>query len=135
MRDNFIQLFPKLKVTSRSEVYAFISNWLYPSQNEKALLIEKALYKREAAGDIQIDAGVVLPHVESQLVENSLVAVIRPLVPIKHWHATIENVDLIIVVLLAPNQSGEAKQRLVDFMRQLADGEYLNKLRTMTISD
>ncbi|MFS0927395.1 PTS sugar transporter subunit IIA [Enterococcus durans] len=131
MDDNLIQLFSEVEVTNRSEAYEFISNKFYPNGNEKALLIRQALYKREDTGNIQIDEGVVLPHIEDEIVDQTFVAIIQPKKVIQRWSSEIANIDLIIAVLLSPNESNEEKKQIARFMRQLADEDFIKRLKTI----
>ncbi|MBE8847999.1 PTS sugar transporter subunit IIA [Enterococcus durans] len=131
MDDNLIQLFSEVEVTNRGETYEFISNKFYPDGNEKALLIRQALYKREDTGNIQIDEGVVLPHIEDEIVDQTFVAIIQPKKVIQRWSSEIANIDLIIAVLLSPNESNEEKKQIARFMRQLADEDFIKRLKTI----
>ncbi|MDB1652173.1 PTS sugar transporter subunit IIA [Enterococcus durans] len=131
MKDNFIQLFSEVEVANRDEAYEFISNQLFPNENEKALLIRQALYKREDTGNIQIDEGVVLPHIEDEIVDQTFVAIIQPKKVIQRWSSEIANIDLIIAVLLSPNESNEEKKQIARFMRQLADEDFIKRLKTI----
>ncbi|STP30757.1 PTS sugar transporter subunit IIA [Enterococcus durans] len=135
MKDNFIQLFSEVEVANRDEAYEFISNQLFPNENEKALLIRKALYEREDTGNIQIDEGVVLPHIENEAVTETFVAIIQPKALIKRWSGEISDIDLIITILLSPNEDPETKKQLAAFMRQLADEDFLTELKTIKNSE
>ena len=55
---------------------------------------------------------------------------IRPQQPITEWSERMAKVELLIVVLLAENETLAVKRQLADFMRQLADPDYLDELKT-----
>lgn len=131
MNDNLIQLFSEIEISNREEAYEFISSQLFSQGSAEALLLKHALYEREETGNIQIDEGVILPHIESELVNQSFVAIIQPKVRIKYWSSEIANIELLIVILLSPNESEEGKHKIIDFMRKLADEEFVDHLKTI----
>lgn len=129
MIDNFVETFDQIALTSKAETYEWISQQVFPASKEKAQAIQQALFEREEAGDIQIEEGVILPHLEHPALAKTQVWVIRPQQPITEWSERISQVELIIVVLLAENETLAVKRQLADFMRKLADPDYLDELK------
>lgn len=129
MIDNFVELFDQMSLASKVATYEWISQQVFPTSKEKAQAIQQALFEREEAGDIQIEEGVILPHLEHPILAKTQVWVIRPQQPITEWSERISKVELLIVVLLAENETLAVKRQLADFMRQLADPDYLDELK------
>lgn len=129
MIDNFVEIVDQIALTSKAETYEWISQQVFPTSKEKAQAIQQALFEREEAGDIQIEEGVILPHLEHPALAKTQVWVIRPQQPITEWSERISKVELLIVVLLAENETLAVKRQLADFMRQLADPDYLDELK------
>ncbi|OTP24946.1 PTS sugar transporter subunit IIA [Enterococcus mundtii] len=129
MIDNFVETFDQIALTSKAETYEWVSQHVFPASKEEAQAIQQALFQREAVGDIQIEEGVILPHLEHPALAKTQVWVIRPQQPITEWSERIFQVELIIVVLLAENETLAVKRQLADFMRKLADPDYLDELK------
>ncbi|MRI75116.1 PTS sugar transporter subunit IIA [Enterococcus mundtii] len=129
MIDNFVELFDQMSLASKVATYEWISQQVFPTSKEKAQAIQQALFEREEAGDIQIEECVILPHLEHPALAKTQVWVIRPQQPIIEWSERISKVELLIVVLLAENETLAVKRQLADFMRQLADPDYLDELK------
>ena len=129
MIDNFVETFDQIALTSKAETYEWISQQVFPTSKEQAQAIQQALFEREEAGDIQIEEGVILPHLEHPALGKTQVWVIRPQQPITEWSERMAKVELLIVVLLAENEILAVKRQLADFMRQLADPDYLDELK------
>ncbi|MCA6775380.1 MULTISPECIES: PTS sugar transporter subunit IIA [Enterococcus] len=129
MIDNFVELFDQMSLASKVATYEWISQQVFPTSKEKAQAIQQALFEREEAGDIQIEECVILPHLEHPALAKTQVWVIRPQQPITEWSERISKVELLIVVLLAENETLAVKRQLADFMRQLADPDYLDELK------
>ncbi|MGG5305182.1 hypothetical protein IGJ83_003057 [Enterococcus pernyi] len=129
MIDNFVELFDQMSLASKVATYEWISQQVFPTSKEKAQAIQQVLFEREEAGDIQIEEGVILPHLEHPILAKTQVWVIRPQQPITEWSERISKVELLIVVLLAENETLAVKRQLADFMRQLADPDYLDELK------
>lgn len=129
MIDNFVELFDQMSLASKVATYEWISQQVFPTSKEKAQAIQQVLFEREEAGDIQIEEGVILPHLEHPILAKTQVWVIRPQQPITEWSERISKVELLIVVLLAENETLAVKRQLADFMRQLADPAYLDELK------
>ncbi|MBO0462266.1 PTS sugar transporter subunit IIA [Enterococcus sp. DIV1298c] len=129
MTDNFAEIFDEIALTSKVATYEWISEQAFPTSKEAAQMIYQALLEREAAGDIQIEEGVILPHLEHSALTKTQIWLIRPEEPITEWSERIAQVELIIVVLLAENETLAVKRRLADFMRKLADPDYLDDLK------
>ena len=130
MIDNFVEIVDQIALTSKAETYEWISQQVFPTSKEMAQAIQQALFEREKAGDIQIEEGVILPHLEHPALAKTQVWVIRPQQPITEWSERMAKVELLIVVLLAENETLAVKRQLADFMRQLADPDYLDELKT-----
>lgn len=136
MNDKLIQLYRGVALASSKESYDFISQVLYPTDSQLAEQLVTELDQRERTGNLQIDEGVVLPHIESDLIKKTTIMILQPVTPIETWNDTIAKIDLVIVVLLSSQESKEGKQRVAAFMRKLADEDFLNELRNLkTIGD
>lgn len=129
MTDNFLKIFDQIKLASKIETYDWISQQVFPTSKEKSYVIKQSLFEREEVGDIQIEEGVILPHIENPVIDKTQIWLIRPQQPIKEWSERIEQVELLIVVLLAENEKLIVKQRVADFMRKLADSDYIADLK------
>ncbi len=129
MKDNLFQIFIDCPLQTRDEAYQFISEKLFPENPTEVLQIKEALYEREKNGNIQIDEKVVLPHIENASVKETAILIIQPRQPIKNWQPNIASVELIIAVLLPEQETDTVKRQIADFMRRLADPEFLNRLQ------
>lgn len=63
--------------------------------NKKEQIVQ-ALLEREETGDIQIDEGVLLPHIENQLVKATKVIILPLEQRIANWNPAIQQVELIL---------------------------------------
>lgn len=117
-----------MNLTSSEEVYTFLAERM---SKVNILLAKEMFYDRENNGSIQIDDGVVLPHIENSSIENTSIVIIQLQKPIKNWSSTINNIDLVIGVLLSPSNK-QQKIRVASFMKKLAYEENIIQLRTST---
>ncbi len=129
MKNDFIQLFSNVEINDRNEAYTYISHKLFEN-DEQALVVKKALYDREKVGNIQIDTGVVLPHIENEAITETFVAVIQPKETIRDWSKEIKEIELIVAILLSPKETKERKMQIAGFIRKLADEDYIKQLKT-----
>lgn len=111
---------------SREQVYDYLANITAPGHKQS--IIDGLLY-RENVGDISIEDGVIMPHVESEFLMESEVVIISVDNPIRLWNEEIKNVDLIIAIFLRTNESIEVKKEIRDFSRSLANKDNIKKLR------
>lgn len=111
---------------TREEVYDYLAGKTAP--DHKKSIVDGLLY-RENIGDISIEDGVIMPHVESGFLKESEIVIISMNRPINNWSKDIENVDLIIAIFLKDNECLEVKKEIRDFSRSLANEENIIKLR------
>jgi len=127
MKDNLFFLYRDMNFLSRDEVYTFLDKKISTSPG---LSVKNAFYEREAKGSIQIEEGVVLPHIEDSKIKNSSIIILPLKQNIKDWNLTIKNIDLIVGIVLCPADE-EAKIRVVNFIRKLANENIINQLRRL----
>ncbi|WP_339217478.1 PTS sugar transporter subunit IIA [Ornithinibacillus sp. FSL M8-0202] len=116
------------ELKTKEEVYTFIADMVCrdnPSQKEE---IVNQLYQRENVGSILIAEHVMLPHMESDLIEKSQIVFIHLANPIQSWDEQTKDIRLFIVILLKENEQEQIKKRISLFTRTLADEAYLNRL-------
>lgn len=128
MNDNFFILYRNMNLASSEEVYTFLAERMSKANIQS---VKDTFYGREAVGSIQIDDGVVLPHIEDSCIENTSIVIIQLQKPIRNWSSTINNIDLVIGVLLSPSNK-QQKIRVASFMKKLAYEENIIQLRTST---
>lgn len=122
------QIYFDCKLETKEKVYSFISEmecWDEFAQKEQVI---QQLNEREKVGSIQIAEHVILPHIESEHIKQSQLVFIRLSAPISSWSHQIKDIHLIIMILLKENESVQAKEDVVSFIRTLADEEYVNRL-------
>lgn len=129
MKDNLLQIVVGQEFDARENVYQFISERIFPEDNSKLSSLKQALYEREEHGNIQVDEGVVLPHIEDELITQTGLLIIKPKFPIKQWNSQIENIELVICLLLSPQETDKIKREIAAFMRKIADEDFLRELR------
>ena len=122
MKDDWLEYVPPTVFHSRNEVY----EWLAQQVDSE---IVQALLEREETGDIQIDEGVLLPHIENQLVKATKVIILPLEQRIANWNPAIQQVELILAVFLAPQEKIETKRQIANFMRLLADEQVIKTLK------
>ncbi|QXE01890.1 PTS sugar transporter subunit IIA [Terribacillus sp. DMT04] len=129
--DSFYQIYFNAALSTKNEVFAFLSNvaWLDDPLQKEAIV--KQLIQREGQGSMLIAEHVVLPHIESNKVEKSQIILIRLLHSIEFWDSETKDIRLIIGVLLKENEDVQIKQKIASFMRTLADEEYVDQLLTI----
>lgn len=128
MKDEFIEKI-EVSVTSQREAYHWLASSLYPGEEEKISILMEAFLMREQNGNIQIEEGIILPHIEHELITESKIIILYPQKTIIQWNETIEQVDLILFVLLSPNETTEKKKKIANFMRCLADERFIQTLK------
>lgn len=129
MKDNLLQIVVGQEFEARENVYQFISERIFPKDNSKLSSLKQALYEREEHGNIQVDEGVVLPHIEDELITQTGLLIIKPKFPIKQWNSQIENIELVICLLLSPQETDKIRREIAAFMRKIADEDFLRELR------
>ncbi|HIB1874741.1 TPA: PTS sugar transporter subunit IIA [Enterococcus faecium] len=128
MKDEFIERI-EVSVTSQREAYHWLASSLYPGEEEKISILMEAFLMREQNGNIQIEEGIILPHIEHELITESKIIILYPKKNIIQWNEAIEQVDLILFVLLSPNETTEKKKKIANFMRCLADETFMQTLK------
>ena len=129
MKDDWLEYVPPTVFHSRNEVYEWLAQQVDSEMGMKKEQIVQALLEREETGDIQIDEGVLLPHIENQLVKATKVIILPLEQRIANWNPAIQQVDLILAVFLAPQEKIETKRQIANFMRLLADEQVIKTLK------
>lgn len=124
MNDNFFSVFLEQPLTNKDQIQRFIAEFANPAEAEELIA---SLKQREEIGNTMIAEHVILPHLESRKIEQSQVLLIRLAEPIDLDEKTPE-VQLIITILLKSGETQATKKRIAQFMRQLADEEFLEAL-------
>ncbi len=129
MKDDWLEYVPPTVFHSRNEVYEWLAQQVDSETGIKKEQIVQALLEREETGDIQIDEGVLLPHIENQLVKATKVIILPLEQRIANWNPAIQQVELILAVFLAPQEKIETKRQIANFMRLLADEQVIETLK------
>ena len=129
MKDDWLEYVPPTVFHSRNEVYEWLAQQVDTEMGIKKEQIVQALLEREETGDIQIDEGVLLPHIENQLVKATKVIILPLEQRIANWNPAIQQVELILAVFLAPQEKIETKRQIANFMRLLADEQVIETLK------
>ncbi|EOS7925569.1 PTS sugar transporter subunit IIA [Enterococcus hirae] len=129
MKDDWLEYVPPTVFHSRNEVYEWLAQQVDSEMGIKKEQILQALLEREETGDIQIDEGVLLPHIENQLVKATKVIILPLEQRIANWNPAIQQVELILAVFLAPQEKIETKRQIANFMRLLADEQVIETLK------
>lgn len=124
MNDNFFSVFLEQPLTNKGQIHRFIAEFANPAEAEELIA---SLKQREEVGNTMIAEHVILPHLESRKIEQSQVLLIRLAEPIDLDEKT-PAVQLIITILLKSGETQATKKRIAQFMRQLADEEFLEAL-------
>ncbi|GAA0318117.1 MULTISPECIES: PTS sugar transporter subunit IIA [Oceanobacillus] len=130
MNDNsFYQVCFNDALETKEQVYDFVSTIACPhhSYQQRQAIIHQ-LNEREKVGSPLIAEHVLLPHMESNLLEESQIVFLRLTKPILFWDNNIEDIRLIIIILLKADEQEEIKKKISLFTRSLADEDYLNRL-------
>ncbi|EMF0035077.1 PTS sugar transporter subunit IIA [Enterococcus hirae] len=129
MKDDWLEYVPPTVFHSRNEVYEWLAQQVDSEMGIKKEQIVQALLEREETGDIQIDEGVLLPHIENQLVKATKVIILPLEQRMANWNPAIQQVELILAVFLAPQEKIETKRQIANFMRLLADEQVIETLK------
>ncbi|EOA3407544.1 PTS sugar transporter subunit IIA [Enterococcus hirae] len=129
MKDDWLEYVPPTVFYSRNEVYEWLAQQVDSEMGIKKEQIVQALLEREETGDIQIDEGVLLPHIENQLVKATKVIILPLEQRIANWNPAIQQVELILAVFLEPQEKIETKRQIANFMRLLADEQVIKTLK------
>ena len=116
MKDDWLEYVPPTVFHSRNEVYEWLAQQVDSEMGIKKEQIVQALLEREETGDIQIDEGVLLPHIENQLVKATKVIILPLEQRIANWNPAIQQVELILAVFLAPQEKIETKRQIANFI-------------------
>lgn len=129
MKDDWLEYVPPTVFHSRNEVYEWLAQQVDSETGIKKEQIVQALLEREETGDIQIDEGVLLPHIENQLVKATKVIILPLEQRMANWNPAIQQVELILAVFLAPQEKIEIKRQIANFMHLLADEQVIETLK------
>ncbi|SFM14923.1 PTS sugar transporter subunit IIA [Salibacterium qingdaonense] len=131
MNDNSLfQIYFDCGLDTKEQMYAFLSEaGCSNGTSRQKTDITRQLFEREQAGIPLIAEHVLLPHVESEHVEESRIVFLRPAKPVL-WGETSEDIRLIIAILLRKNEEEAVKQKIARFTRSLADHTFVEELVT-----
>ncbi|MFK3939344.1 PTS sugar transporter subunit IIA [Alkalihalobacillus sp. NPDC078783] len=129
-----IRTYVDCTLNNRGEVFSFIADLVSETSTGVEQII-KQLEQREELGSTMIAEHVLLPHIESSYVRQSEIMFIRLAEPIQNWDETTKDIQLLIVISLAENESVQVKKDIARFTRTLADEEFVQQLITMSEQD
>ncbi|WP_225743771.1 PTS sugar transporter subunit IIA [Marinilactibacillus sp. Marseille-P9653] len=111
-------------IHSRAELFQYVSNTLMDGEQ---LDLASLMAEREVNGSVEIAEGIVLPHVESDVLDKSQIFIVRPENKM-NWDEKIKHVKLVIMILLRKDESDDVKRDIGQFTRKLADDAFLEYL-------
>lgn len=88
-----------------------------------------ALNKREQMGSTLIDESVAMPHVESKIIKETSVIIIKIDDGIDDWQDNVSNVQLVIFLLVKENEGFEKLKEVQNIVRYFADEEMIQKIK------
>ncbi|WP_208560070.1 PTS sugar transporter subunit IIA [Marinilactibacillus kalidii] len=124
MNDNRFVMKLDVPIRSRAECFQFVSDEL---MDEEKIDLSGLMAEREENGSVEIAEEIVLPHLESGVLDKSQIFIIRPEEKIT-WDEKIHRVKLIIMILLRKEETDEVKREISQFTRKLADDAFLDYL-------
>lgn len=116
------------KFDSRSDMYHFIGERVSHHSTLLTSEVVDTLLQREQAGNIQIAEHVLLPHFESSKLKESQIVVVHLHEGISKWNQHVSDIKLVIFILLKRDETLDTKKEITNFMRNLADQDYIEKL-------
>lgn len=129
MKNKILHVLPPAIYFDREAAYRGISRQIYPIDSVLERKLYKSFIEREELGCLQIAEGIVFPHVEASWLRESAIYIQVLDTPIQFWTPSIPQVDLILALLLKVNESPENLALIRDFIGQLTDLTYLDRLR------
>ncbi len=126
--DQLFNVYKKQSFSSKEEILSFLNQEGLKYVGTSSIDFRNEMLKREKQGSIEIAPGVLLPHFESFSFIKSKVFILPMKTEIKKWNEDIQNVHLIIVILLKTDEESSIKQKIIQFTRNLADDNYLERL-------
>lgn len=112
---------------TKEEVFSFLSEIEGNDFYNKREIIN-LLKEREKVGSTLIAEHVVMPHVQSSLINKSQIVFIHLKKPIKDWDYNSKNVRLVIGILLKENENVQIKKSIASFIRALASEDFVSGL-------
>lgn len=112
---------------TKEEVFSFLSE-IEGNDFYKKREIINLLKEREKVGSTLIAEHVVMPHVQSSLINKSQIVFIHLKKPIKDWDYHSKNVRLVIGILLKENENVQIKKSIASFIRALASEDFVSGL-------
>jgi len=112
---------------TKEEVFSFLSE-IEGNDFYKKREIINLLKEREKVGSTLIAEHVVMPHVQSSLINKSQIVFIHLKKPIKDWDYHSKNVRLVIGILLKENENVQIKKSIASFIRALASEDFVSRL-------
>lgn len=126
MKNNIKKLiFYNVPLTNQIDTYNFIAKTIMPQNPEEAM---NEFFQREKNGSIKIANCVLLPHIENDNLLKSQILFLKLENKIKEWNKHDGNVELLIVIALKKKDTNKTKKQIINFMKLLADDDYLKKL-------
>jgi mannitol/fructose-specific phosphotransferase system IIA component (Ntr-type) len=116
--------------TTKQQVYQLLVKAAAPlaSKEDQQQLLD-LFAAREEAGDSFIAPQIILPHIESVLVSESRICLIHLERPILNWNEKQQAVQLIIAILLKEAEQRAIKEEIRQFVRKLAEDDFLAHLQ------
>ncbi|MFC6465224.1 PTS sugar transporter subunit IIA [Marinilactibacillus sp. GCM10026970] len=111
-------------IHSRAELFQYVSNTLMDGEQ---LDLASLMAEREENGSVEIAEEIVLPHVESDVLDKSQIFIVRPENKMT-WNEQIKQVKLVIMILLRKEETDDVKREISQFTRKLADDAFLEYL-------
>lgn len=124
MNGSLFNVMSDIEIDNKKDLYLLMVRYIN-SEYEAELF--NSLIKREKEGNIAIANHIILPHLESDLIDESKILIVRLRNRVK-WSSEIGEVKLIISIFLKTNESEITKRKISSYMRKLSDEEYLDYL-------
>ncbi|MBM7578196.1 PTS sugar transporter subunit IIA [Jeotgalibacillus terrae] len=120
---NLFQSYFDSHFQTKEDVY----EWIAEHTSQQRLTVIDQFEEREKAGSFLIAEHVVLPHIESEEVEESQIMMFRLAKPFD-WDQESTDVQLIIALVLKKDEEIGTKKKISLFMRSLADEAFIDEL-------
>lgn len=108
---------------TKKQVY----EWITEHAGQQKSKVIQQFEEREKAGSFLIAEHVVLPHIESEDINESQIMIFRLSKPID-WDQASTDIQLIIALVLKKDEEINIKKEIARFMRSLADEAFIDEL-------
>ena len=124
MKDNFFLVSTNCDLANKLAVYTYITEQIESRDKEELLQL---FFAREQIGSTLIADQIVLPHLQSSMIDKSQIVFITFKKPIE-WDAETGRVKMVIAIVLKKDETKKMKEKISLFTRTLADENYLQEL-------